>query len=367
MSDNWYTLHNPNQVDSPALLVFPDRIRENIYRMIDIAGSPGRLRPHVKTYKMAEVVRLQLDQGIRKFKCATIAEAEMLGQEGVEDVLLAYQPVGPKIDRLIKLINTFPSTRFSALVDNKEVLSDLCQAALKSGEELELFIDINVGQQRTGVVPEKALALYHLAEDLEGIKIAGLHVYDGHIRNTDIEERKTACNRSFQPVEKLIGEIRETGNPIEIVAGGTPTFPIHAARENVICSPGTCMLWDWGYDRILPDLNFLYAALVLTRVISKIDKHLICVDLGHKSIAAENPFPRVKFLNLPDARQVSQSEEHLVLKVEDSGAIVIGSVLYGVPFHICPTCALYEEARVVENHKVMDTWEVISRNRCITI
>ena len=89
--------------------------------------------------------------------------------------------------------------------------------------------------------------------------------------------------------------------------------------------------------------------------------------MGHKSIAAEQPFPRVHFLNLPDAQQISQSEEHLILDVGDNSKFEIGMPLYGVPIHICPTCALYEKAFVVENGIVEKEWRVVARDRRITI
>jgi len=118
---------------------------------------------------------------------------------------------------------------------------------------------------------------------------------------------------------------------------------------------------------MFPDQKFQYAALVISRIISKIGTDKICVDLGHKSVAAENPFPRVHFLNLPNAKQIGQSEEHLVLKVESNKDLEIGKVLYGVPKHICPTCALYEKAFVVEKGKVEAVWRVVARDRQILI
>src|SRR6476469_5848640 len=98
---DWYTVTNVDQVPSPALLVYPDRVEENIRRMVAIAGGVARLRPHMKTNKLPEVVAMHLAQGITKFKCATIAEAEMIAAVGAPDVLLAYQPVGPNVERLI--------------------------------------------------------------------------------------------------------------------------------------------------------------------------------------------------------------------------------------------------------------------------
>src|SRR5262245_20100869 len=114
----WFQIENEEAVASPALLVYPRRIEENIRRMIAIAGGPQRLRTHVKTHKMAEVVSRNLESGITRFKAATIAEAEMLGLRTVPDALLAYQPVGPNGRRLLDLMEAFPATKFSCLLDD---------------------------------------------------------------------------------------------------------------------------------------------------------------------------------------------------------------------------------------------------------
>src|SRR3954453_3490177 len=90
---DWYTVTNVDEVASPALLIYPDRVEENIRRMIQIAGGVERLRPHMKTNKLAEVIRMQLAQGIMKYKCATIAEAEIAAACSVPDVLWAFRPV----------------------------------------------------------------------------------------------------------------------------------------------------------------------------------------------------------------------------------------------------------------------------------
>jgi D-serine deaminase-like pyridoxal phosphate-dependent protein len=152
-----------------------------------------------------------------------------------------------------------------------------------------------------------------------------------------------------------------------LVAGGTPTFPIHARRGDVESSPGTCVFWDAGYAFKLPDLPFLPAALVLARVISKPGPNRLCLDLGHKSIAAEMPPPRVQFLNLKDAVPVLHSEEHLVLETPRSNDLNLGDCLYGVPWHICPTVALHAEAVVIENGMSAGRWPVVARDRRLPI
>src|SRR4029079_19387902 len=125
MSHAWYLVGNVQEVDSPALLVYPDRIEENIRRMIRLAGGVERLRPHIKTHKMPEVMRLKLAAGIKKFKCATIAEAELSPRCGAPDVLMAYHPGGPKIARLIRLIRRFPNTKCSTIAGDPVAIQGL--------------------------------------------------------------------------------------------------------------------------------------------------------------------------------------------------------------------------------------------------
>lgn len=363
---DWYKINNIEQIDSPALVVYPERIQENIDLAIRIAGGTDKLRPHVKTNKMREVCAMMLKSGITKYKCATIAEAEMLALANAPDVLLTYQPVGPKIARLIELIKAYPDTKFSCLVDNQEnavAISGLCR---ENNITIDIFIDLNIGMNRTGIKPEKAIDLVKAITALAQIRIAGLHGYDGHIHDEDIEIRRKNSDISYALAEKTYKEIGPLlPHPVVIVMGGTPTFPMHIHRENCECSPGTFVFWDWGYKHMLEDLPFKYAATLISRVISIIDSTHICVDLGHKSVAAENPLPRVHFFNASEASPVAQSEEHLVLSVPDSNIYRIGTVLYGIPVHICPTVALYDKAYVVDHNEKINEWKIIARNRFI--
>lgn len=365
----WYQLTNAAQIDSPAVIVYKDRIAENISLLKTMIDDVQRLRPHVKTNKIAEVVQLMLAEGIQKFKCATIAEAEMLGMVNAPDVLMAYQPVGPKIVRLLELVQKYPQTVYSCTVDSRDAALAISDTFSSQGRRLPVYLDLNVGMNRTGIRQGKAaLELYQYLHTLPGIEPAGLHAYDGHIHDTDMAIRKEKCDAAYAPVAVLAAQITDSGLPQPvIVAGGSPTFPIHAGRDAIQCSPGTFIFWDWGYGKNLPEQPFKWAALVLSRVISVIDDTHICLDLGHKSVAAENPQPRVHFLNAPAASPVSQSEEHLVLQVADATQYPVGTVFYGVPLHICPTVALYEKAYVAEKNAVVANWRIVARDRQIIV
>jgi D-serine deaminase-like pyridoxal phosphate-dependent protein len=323
----------------------------------------------MKTHKMPEMIRLQLARGITKFKCATIAEAEMTAACGAKDVLLAYQPVGPNAIRALRLVQQYPETCFAVLADDEGVLRNLSEVFSRSKATLSVLLDVDCGQHRCGVeAGPAAIALYRLMGSLPGLKPGGLHAYDGHLHGTDLAVRTGDCEAAFGPVMKLREELRSAGLQVpRLVAGGTPTFPIHAHRADVECSPGTCVFWDFGYADKLPDMEFLVAALVLTRVVSKPGGHRLCLDLGHKAIAAENPQPRVLLLGLEDAQFVTHSEEHLVVETPRAGQFKVGDAFYGIPRHICPTVALYSEAVVIRGGRAVERWKVAARERRLTI
>src|SRR5581483_8953256 len=158
------------------------------------------------------------------------------------------------------------------------------------------------------------------------------------------------------------------GERVPVIAGGSPTFPVHARRKNVQCSPGTFVYWDKGYSDQFPDQPFVPAALVVSRVISLRGDSRVCIDLGHKSIGAENEIGRrVSFLNVAGLRPVGQSEEHLVLEAGPGHGIRIGDIFYGVPFHVCPTVALYERAYTIEDGRITGEWAATARDRKISI
>ncbi|KAH0534179.1 hypothetical protein FGG08_007226 [Glutinoglossum americanum] len=367
---DWYRVVNVAEVASPALLVYPDRVEENTRRMVSLVGSVDRLRPHVKTHKLAEVVRLQLGHGITRFKCATIAEAEMTAVAGALDVLIAYPLVGPNILRFLELIRTFPATKFRAIADDADAIRALSAVVVEflPDQSVDVLLDIDCGMHRTGVAPgPEAEALYHLIASLPGLRPGGLHAYDGHIGDSDLAVRTRRVEEAFAPVRSLRDALLREGLPVpHLIAGGTPTFPIDARHPDVECTPGTTAFWDRSYQIKCPDLDFLHAALVLTRVVSKPGRNLLCLDLGYKAIAAENPHPRVHLLDIPEAIAVGHSEEHLVIESPRATEFAVGTPLYGIPWHICPTVALYAEAVTVTDGYATGRWQIDARARKLT-
>lgn len=364
---SWYNIHNIDTIDTPALVIYPDRVQHNILQAIRKIKDISLLRPHVKTNKISEVCEMMIKAGITAFKCATIAEAEMLAMLAAKDVLLAYQPVGPKVERLGSLVKQYPHTKFSCLLDNAAAAEKLSAALESQYLSIQVFMDINAGMNRTGIAPSKATSLLHEIMKYPALHFAGLHAYDGHIVNADGAVRRQQALQIVDMVQNIASEIEhKIHQPVIIIMGGSVTFSVYRNLP-VECSPGTFVFWDWSYENLMPEENFLYAALVVTRVISIVDDKTITIDLGHKSVAAENPLPRVYFLNAPGLQPIGQSEEHMVLRITDNTTYSIGDILYAVPVHICPTVALYGKAIVIQENKAITNWKVIAREREINI
>jgi D-serine deaminase-like pyridoxal phosphate-dependent protein len=336
--------------------------------MVKMSGDVSRLRPHVKTHKMPEIIKMQMNHGIRKFKCATISEAEMVARCGANDILLAMQPVGPGIERFFRLKQAFQNAKISCIADSEGILLQLSEMAVRYGAETEIWIDINVGMNRTGIVPgEEAARLYKMAENLPGLKAGGLHVYDGHIHEKDFSQRQKVCDDAFAPVQKMRDGLMTAGfSRIRVVAGGSPTFPAHATRNDVETSPGTILLWDYGYSSSFSDLHFLHAAVLFTRVVSKPAMDLICLDLGHKSVGSEMPQPRIMIPAIENYTITGHSEEHMVISTPDARYMKPGDPLYAIPWHICPTVDRFDTVNIVSGSRVSGQWNVEARKRQIT-
>ena len=355
-----------SQIESPGLIVYPNIVAKNIAYVLSLVdNNPHRLRPHIKTHKTQEVNEMMLQAGIYKFKCATIAEAELLALSKAQDVLLSMQPTGTTLGRLIKLIQNYPNTQFSCLLDDLEAATEIQDHCIQENIHLNVFIDLNVGMHRTGILPDEASLLIDYIDSASNLSLKGLHAYDGHIRDEDIETRKQHAFVDLRSFRKLVAEL---DRELELVVGGTPSFLVHCQNPSYVCSPGTFVFFDAGYAKLYPANSIEFAVEIVARIISKPSPTTICLDLGHKSVAPENPIQnRVRFIDHPAWNLISQSEEHGIVEVGIDEKLTIGEVIRMIPYHICPTVALHQSLQVIENETCTGNWEVKARNRKINI
>lgn len=362
-----YHFENEERIPSPALVYYRDHIIENTKRAIEIAGDPARMWPHVKTHKMAELIGMQVSMGIKRFKCATVSEIRMTAKAGGEHIIWAYPLVGPNVEIFLQLMDEFPDCTLYALADDMEAFKKFATAAEKQGKTAHVLLDVNMGMDRTGMAMDRIELFYEAAKEMKGVKICGLHCYDGHIHESDLKERRAHAEVSSKKIMKIRAELTEKGYDLGImVMGGTPTFPCHAETEGVFLSPGTIFVSDHGYCKNFPDMGVVPAAAVLTRVLSHPGEGLFTLDTGYKAVSADAD-PRGVIAELEGkCEAIMSSEEHWVFRMKPEFSHLlpdVGALLHVIPTHICPTTAMYDAVYVVSEGKLRDIWQVAGRER----
>ena len=364
-SDIDYIVKNVDEIPSPALVVYRDLVERNIKTIGSLLDGYDRLRPHIKTHKMSRVARMEMDAGITKFKCATPKEAAVLAANGATDVMIAYPPIGPQIQRVVGLKQTHPDVTFRVIGDDEPSLRQLSKECAASGIELGVLIDMNTGMNRTGAPPGKpSVALAKLIDGLEGLRFDGLHAYDGHVSG-DGEPRKAKARDAVQLAVDTRVQIEKAGIECPlVVASGSKGFDATDEIDGVTeVSPGTWIFWDTGYGESLA-FPFNWAALVVSRVISTPAEDLITLDAGNKGINPDVPAPHFSALNLEGELQfLVRNEEHQLIRIAPGvDRPNVGDVIYLIPKHVCTTVNLYDEAYVIDGDgNWTETWSVDAR------
>jgi D-serine deaminase-like pyridoxal phosphate-dependent protein len=352
-----YTLKDPSRILTPALLVYPEIVEANIQATLKLTGNdPNRWRPHIKTAKIAAVIRQLIDGGIRNFKCSTTLELLTACEAGAEDVLLAFPVTGANAARTLAIASRFPGTTVSVLVESK------AQAATWSGTGIGVFIDINSGMNRTGIGQERADDIRELAQQLGGT-FRGLHYYDGHVSG---EDAHTGYDRLIEIIKTLADE---GVAPQEVITSGTPAAPFALTHNGLgqgpfvhRISPGTVVYSDMTSMKQLPGLGYMPAALVLATVISHPAPGMFTCDAGHKSVSADAGVPTCEVVGRSDLKPMKPSEEHLPIDASATGQVpAIGSHVYLIPRHVCPTVNNFDQALMVVGGEVRNIERVTAR------
>ena len=347
-----YKLVHPEQIETPAYLVFPHLVEHNIRQLLDICGPPDKVVPHVKTHKSSEVLKLQMKAGIMAYKCATIAEAEMVARNGVKDIIIAYPlPHPKKLARLMALKQRYPEADIKVIASAPEHLEAMSQAATAYKQELGVYMDMELGGGHgTGVQPgDEAAHFYASIARTPGLKPAGIHAYDGHVGNSpDPGPRNAIVQKNLEYIYDARDKAVRQGLEVpDIVAGGSWSFRFYAAEEGMRVSPGNWVYFDLA-NSVMTDLKFKIAALVLGQVVdSQRSKDMVTVDVGQKAVSHDPPMTsRFKVLGHDSTELVAQTEEHAVLKLNGAD-LKVGDFFLAAPGHACTTTVKYPYAYAV--------------------
>ena len=352
MEIDGYRLKHPEELETPAFLVYQDLVQHNLDEVLRICGSPERVVPHVKTHKSAEVLRRQMDAGMTSFKCATLMEAELLAENGVREIIIAYPLLHPKkLKRFATLQERYPEIELKVIASTPEHLSALSEVAQAHQIQVGVYVDLDTGMRRTGVQPgEEAGQFYAQVARTPSLKVIGVHVFDGHtLYKPEIAERKALVDKSLEYIHDLWDRASKQGlDVLDNVVGGSWSFHLYLEEENIRVSPGTWVYWD-SRNATMSELGFKVAAVVLGQVVDQDpDQDTVTIDVGSKAVAPDQPMPlRFKVVGHERAELLSQSEEHAVVKLNGE-PLKVGDMVLTSPGHACTTTVKFPHALVVD-------------------
>ncbi len=359
-----YRVKNAEQIITPALLIYPKIVDSNIRSTLALVGNDAdRLRPHIKTAKLAAMVQRMIEHGIKNFKCSTTLELLTACRVSAQDVLVAFAMTGANARRVVEIAGGYPETRVSVLVESPR------QAAFWRGTGIGVFIDVNSGMNRTGMSEERIDEIKQLATDL-GPDFRGLHWYDGHVAGFDAAERETRTHAGYDRLIEAVRELEAAGIFVgEVITSGTPAAPYgfsYAAfkGQNFVhrISPGTVIYNDTSSLQQLPGYGYAPAVAVLATVTSHPLPQQITCDAGHKSVTVDSGVPNCAVVGHPELKPLKPSEEHLPIEGTPGSELpAIGEQLYLIPRHVCPTVNNFDQALLIVDGEIAGTEQVTAR------
>jgi D-serine deaminase-like pyridoxal phosphate-dependent protein len=362
--------------DTPELIVDLAVLRDNVEREARAAGEAGvALRPHIKTHKLPEVARMQIEAGAVGIQVAKLGEAEVMIDSGIDDVLIGYPIVGPlKVERLMSLAER---ARITVSLDALAVAEPIAAAAAARGISIGLLVELDTGLSRIGVAPgPDAVELAESIAELDGVELIGVLTHEGHAyaraQSSEDLERLTrdACEQTVATAEA----IRARGIPAPVVSvgsSGTFRFAIHVNGVTEV-RPGTYVFNDLTQVALGAATEADLAAVVVATVVSGPRDCEVVLDAGSKALTSDrmivNHAPATHgavFTADGNAGEIVRlSEEHGVAAFASPGqAPGIGEHVVIVPNHVCPVINLFETATIVSDASVVDRWSVAARGK----
>jgi D-serine deaminase-like pyridoxal phosphate-dependent protein len=355
-------------LDTPSMIVDLTLMEENIARLKQrFQGKRVQVRPHLKTVKSPELARKLLAAGAVGGCVAKVSEAEVMAQGGVDDLLITTEIVGkPKLQRLVALVQQHP--RIKVVVDSLFGAQALNEAMQDAGLEIDALLDLNVGQNRCGVMPEEeALTLARHFHKLSNVHLVGVQGYEGHLQHIhNAEERVQRCQQAMRLLTETATQLRAEGFPIEVVTtGGTGTAEICAECEGVTeVQPGSFIFMDTDYRNAIGP-TYANALTILATVISRPTPTRAVVDAGLKSLSTDSGMPEPKGLAGVEYQPAGDEHGILTWTIEKVATVhlEVGDRVELIPSHIDTTINLHDYYYAHRNGMLEAIWPVATRGK----
>lgn len=360
-------------IDTPALLIDYPLMLANIKAMQEKADRYGvGLRPHTKTHKMPEIARLQMDAGAAGITVAKVGEAEVMADNGLNDIFIANEIVGPGKLARIRALKRKAKVRLG--IDDRHQVDELEAVFADEHAPVEVLIEIEVGEVRSGIADEQRLIeLVNYVKSKNKVVVKGVFCHEGHTyKAKDIADCIASALEAQRRILRMADVVRGQGVPIDTVSiGATPSMMQAEILAGITeIRPGTYIFMDVGQGSALGDFGKC-AATVLATVISKPTGERIVIDAGAKALTSQNRstgicatpgYGLVK--NSAGVRLAGMFDEHGIINSRElSEQLSIGQKIEIIPNHICPCCNLYDQAYLVSDGQIIRTLDILCRGK----
>lgn len=358
-----------DELETPVVTVDLTTMERNVDEYAEIADEHDvRLRSHAKTHKIPELAHHQNEKTGGGIVCQTLSEAEVMAQNGIDDIYLSYMVVDErKLDRLVRLSEKLDS--FVTTVDCEGNIDPLQTAAKEHDERIDVVLEIDAGLNRVGTSGEQAVEMARYIDDQSALNLVGVMAFEGHVFGRDdvrtVDEYETACMEIMDEVARTVDQIEDAGIEVNEVKVGSTATSRYSCRHPVVTeiNPGMYIFNDANLVRGSPDVTKADCALsVLTTVISKPTSDRVVVDAGSKSISfdtGQDPIPVDS-----DVEYYNASEEHgWVDTSRVKSDISVGDRLEFIPPHVCTTVNLHDTIVGVDGGDVREIWNVQARGK----
>jgi D-serine deaminase-like pyridoxal phosphate-dependent protein len=351
----------PEALQTPATVVFADRMERNLADMAAFASAAGiALRPHAKTHKCVEIARRQLAMGAHGFSVATVGEAETLtasGQLDPADIFITY-PVWADADILNRLARL---ARHSNIIVGADSVGAVERLAPLAGH-VRVMVELDCGLHRTGVPPHKAVEVAR-AVQRAGLEVAGIFTFPGHSYAPGAAPGAAADEAAtLTEAAKILTVAGFDG--MERSGGSTPSakhvLP-HAVTE---MRPGVYVFNDAMQVELGTATMDQVALMVAATVISRPAPGRLVLNAGSKVLGPDRPAWTTghgRLADWPQARIVGLWEHHAVVTLDNGHCPGLGETVAVVPNHTCTAVNLVPELLIVENQSLADRWPVAAR------
>jgi D-serine deaminase-like pyridoxal phosphate-dependent protein len=345
-----------DELETPVLTADLAAVERNIAAMQHYCDEHGlALRPHIKTHKVPEIARMQVDAGARGLTCQKLGEAEVMADAGFDDILISFPLVGEaKAERLAALARR---ADMGVVGDSAAVATGLAEVLARHGLEVDFLVECDTGFGRTGVQsPEEAAELAALVERLEGLRFVGLMTYPS------LPETGPWLRAAREAIERA-------GIAVECVSvGGTPT----ARRTHEVDGATELRVGTYVYgDRAciangsvaLEDC----ALRVVATVVSTPTRDRAIIDAGSKTLTSDPAIGATGFgllVEHPEAALYNLNEEHGYVDVSACArSPEVGERVTIVPNHACATANMHDAVHVHRGGEIVGKLATAARGK----